>query len=457
MQRRPHVMLLSAGLWALPAAAQAGIHPYTQQNWDEWQQKMKAADAAMERKAPVDEMLAALEAPDAFHAERTQVLKRHPSYAEGLERQLGLRLKLSKLYANIGFMYAKSAADKRDAGLLNQKGGAFARLEQASATLGSYKQAKGEADAGFRQMDQYVADIRKQVDSVASQLGAAGVSVVPRSTSQVDKGVLTYFQQWWEKLDETEKALTTGNLAKASQALRSAKDHQKGWNGWLVKHSEYEATLARQNGMAAKLLRSSIESELGQGVAMADKGAAEKNINYFGANAGPGQRIGNARRELDEYIKLKGEADPEVARLRRAIDTAAAGLEQRGAALKAEQLAARKMPVDVYTGSDKGAIKQQMLAHWKQKYPQDKVLGIRFFETSWTRETNWKSNATSIYKSDYSWLPAKVVVQTSAEVATLYPVFANKQHQKENKMVISDDRGGSAYAVSEMLMKNVKF
>ena len=453
MPRLAPLLLLSATI----LCAQSGIHPYTQQNWDDWQRKMKAADDAMARKAPVDEMLAALEAPDAFHSERTQVLKRHPNYAEGVERQLALRLKLTKLYANIGFMYAKSAADKKDAGLLNQKGGAFARLEQASATLGSYKQAKGEADSGYRQMDQYVADIRKQVDSVAAQLGSAGVSVVPRSKTQVDKGVMTYYQQWWEKLDLVEKALAGKDAQRAGQALRSARDHEKGWHGWLVKHSEYETALARQNGMASRLLLASIEAEVGEGVAMAAKGAADKNINYFGSGAGPAQRIGIARKSLEEYIKLKGESDPEVPRLRRAIEAAAAKVEQKGSALKAEQLAARKMPVDVYGGSDKAAIRQQMLAHWKQKYPQDKVLGIRFFETSWTRETNWKANATSIYKSDYSWLPAKVVVQTSAEVATLYPVFANKQHQKENKMVISDDRGGGAYAISEMLMKNVKF
>lgn len=443
----------------LPAAilAQGTIHPYTLQNWTEWQARMQAADDAMARKAPVDEMLAALEAPDAFHGERIQVLKRHPSYGEGYERQLGLRLKLTKLYANIGWMYAKSAADKKDAGLLNQKGGAFSRLEQASATLASYKQVKGEADAGFRQMDQYVADIRKQVDSVASQLGSAGVSVVPRSKTTVDKGVLAYYQQWWDKLDAAEKAVAAKDVGKAQGLLRSAQDHQKGWNNWLQKHSEYEAALSRQNAMAAKLMVATIEAEIGAGAALTDKGASEKNSNYFGANAGPAQRIGSARRELEAYIKLKGEADPEVARLRRAIDAAAGQLEQKGAALKAEQLAARKMPVDVYSGSDKTAIKQQMLAHWKQKYPQDKVLGIRFFETSWTRETNWKTNATSIYKSDYSWLPAKVVVQTNGEIATLYPIFANKQHQKENKMVISDDRGGGAYTVSEMLLKNVKF
>jgi hypothetical protein len=444
-------------LVALPALAQGTIHPYTQQNWSEWQAKMQAADDALARKAPVDELRTALEAPDTFHSERMQVLKRHPQYAEGLERQLGLRLKRVKLYANMGYLYAKTAAEKRNASLLTQKGGAYACMDEAAAILASYKEAKGEADTGYRQMEQYVAELRKQVDGVAPQLGAVGVSAAPRAKTPVDKGTQTYYQQWWDKLDAAEKAVAAKDLGKAQGLLRAAQDHQKGWNSWLQKHSEYEAALARQNRMAAKLMVATIEAEIGAGAAMTDKGAGEKNINYFGANAGPAQRIGNARKELEAYIKLKGENDPEVARLRKAIAAAAGQLEQKGAALKAEQLAARKMPVDVYTGSDKAAIKAQMLAHWKQKYPQDKVLGIRFFETNWTRETNWKTNATSIYKSDYSWLPAKVVVQTSGEIATLYPIFANKQHQSGNKMVISDDRGGAGYAVSEMLMKNVKF
>jgi hypothetical protein len=146
-----------------------------------------------------------------------------------------------------------------------------------------------------------------------------------------------------------------------------------------------------------------------------------------------------------------------VARLGQALASAEQQVEQYGAKLRAAALASRELPVDVYSGSDKGAIKSAILSYWKERYPADKVLGVRFFETNWTRETNWKENATSIYKSDYSWLPVKVVVQTSGEVAALYPAFANKQHQSGDKMVISDDRGGAAYAVSEMLLKKVKF
>lgn len=48
-------------------------------------------------------------------------------------------------------------------------------------------------------------------------------------------------------------------------------------------------------------------------------------------------------------------------------------------------------------------------------------------------------------------------MMTQRAFALLYPVFANKQLQSENKLIISDDRSGSAYSVGRMLMKNVKF
>ncbi len=447
--------LCLAVLAATLGAQSARIHPYTLQQTEAWQGRMAAAEKAVADKAPVDEMLKALEANEAFQQEQAQVLQRHPDFGRFLERHLALRLKLAKLYANIGFLYAKTAGDKKDATLLTQQGGAFARMDQADRTLAAFAKAKGEEDPGHQEMKAYLAQVRRQVDGLAAQLGSAGVSVVPASRTPIDKGVTTYFHQWWEKLDEVDKALAGGG--NAAGALRSAQDHQKGWNGWLVKHSEYEKVLARQNAQAAKVTARAAEAEVAEALALVKKGQGEKNLNYFQESGGPAQRIANARREVDALAKLKGPSDPEVLRLSRAVEDAEKQARGAGSALKAEALAARKMPVEAYSGPDKAGIKAQMLAYWKQKYPQDKVLGIRFFETHWKRETNWKSNATSIYKSDYSWLPAKVVVQTSAEVAALYPVFANKQHQQENKMVISDDRGGREYAVDEMLMRNVKF
>ena len=109
----------------------------------------------------------------------------------------------------LGFLYAKTAAEKHNATLLNQQGGAFARIQQATETLASYARYKGEADSGYREMTAYVSTMKEKIDSVAKQLGvtpgvAGGGSPVPESKTPVDRGTATYFRQWWERLDEAE-------------------------------------------------------------------------------------------------------------------------------------------------------------------------------------------------------------------------------------------------------------
>jgi hypothetical protein len=427
-----------------------------------WTAAMDAADKSMADKAPVDEMLKALEAPDLYHESKMLELRSHPAYQATLQRQLALRLKKAKLYANIGFLYAKTGAERRDGSLFTQQGGAFARMQQATDTLASYARYKGEADAGYREMTAYVGKLKAQVDNVAGQLNvkpgmtAGGGSAAPDSATPIDNGTRTYFVQWWDKLNNVEQLLAT-NDKRAEQALASAREHQKGWNGWLVKHSEYEKAMARQNAFAARMATAKANGFVTEALELAKKGVADKNTNYFGPTAGPAQRLDWARKELDAYIKLNGEADPQVAPLKARIAAAAKDIDAMGLKLKQAELASRKMPVDVYGGGDKASLKAQILAFWKAKYPQDKILGIRFFETNWKRETAWNANATNLYKTDYSWLPVKLIVQTSPDIATLYPVFANKRHLEGNKIVIAGDHGGGGYVVSEMLMKNVRF
>jgi hypothetical protein len=439
------------------AAVAEVIHPYTQQNWDQWQGLMDAADAAVAKKAPADEMLKALEATEAFFSERAQPLQRHPDYPKGLEHQLAIRLSLVKLQANMGFLYAKTAADKRNGTLLTQPGGAFDRLTKANDLLKTYLAVKGADDESGQKMVTYVAELRKQADNVGTQLNAAGISVVPESATPIDHGTEGYFRQWWEKLEAAEKAFASNDFAAAQNAYHSAQAHQNGWKGWLTKHSEYEKTLARQEALGTKLLGKEVSLEIAAALTQAKKGFEEKNPNYFSPSSGVYQRLGGARSALTALAKAKGDHDPEVMQLTRAIADADAQVRAQGNQLEAAAIAGRAMPVDVYAGADKAALKASILAHWQTRYPKDKVLGVRFFETAWTRETNWKLSINTAYLTDYSWLPVKVVVQTSDDVASLFPAFANTQQQGSGKTTISDDRSGSSYVVGKMLIKNVKF
>lgn len=447
-----HRLVICATLVVMGSAFADALPAAVKKSMDDWQKLMTAADGAVEKKAHGDDLMNALEATETFHSGHAEQLKAHPDYEKALEHQLAIRLSLVKLYANVSFMYAKTAAEKRDAKLLTQRGGALERMEQAQKTLQAYVAIKGEADPGAQKMTTYVAELKKQVDGVAPQLEAAAAANPPPAA--VDKGTENYFRQWVEKLADAEKATSPKD---AGRALEAARHHQKGWDSWLQKHPDYAKTLARQDALGTRLTSGAVEPELEAALAQAQKGLDDKNPNFFGPNSGPHQKLKQARASLAALAQAKGEKDPEVVRLTNAANAAEQKIEAMGKQLSSDALAKREMPSDGYAGSDKAALKGQILAHWKKKYPNDKVLGVRFFQTEWTRETNWKSNATSIYKSDYSWLGVKVVVQKNDEVASLFPAFANKQHQNSDQVIVSDDRSGSSYVVGEMLMKNVRF
>ena len=149
---------------------------------------------------------------------------------------MAARLSLVKLYANMGYLYAKTAIEKKSGTPLTQPGGAFARIEQAAATLKAYGDAKGPGDASFQKMQAYVTDIKRQVDEAGAHLNSTGVAVAPTSTSAVDKATENYFKKWWELLDVAQKAVAAGE---GSQAVAAAVRHHDNWKGWLSKHSAY--------------------------------------------------------------------------------------------------------------------------------------------------------------------------------------------------------------------------
>ncbi len=122
----------------------------------------------------------------------------------------------------------------------------------------------------------------------------------------------------------------------------------------------------------------------------------------------------------------------------------------------AKAAAAFRLPAEAYGGGDKAKLKGQLLAKWKELYPGDQVLGVRFLKGDWERrkESNW--NNGSWYHYDNSVLLVYVVIRKSAELATVYPAYINKNNQT-GAIAIGAGTKGNSYSHQDMLMKNVSF
>ncbi len=119
------------------------------------------------------------------------------------------------------------------------------------------------------------------------------------------------------------------------------------------------------------------------------------------------------------------------------------------------QVESQQTPPDIYAGADKEKFRSMISSAWKKKYPQDKVLGIRFHSDHWVRNSNYKADAVSIYKSDTSVLPVSVVVQRDDKIATIFPAYINKNNLS-GAISAGVNTKKKGYVVKEMLLSNWK-
>jgi len=112
-------------------------------------------------------------------------------------------------------------------------------------------------------------------------------------------------------------------------------------------------------------------------------------------------------------------------------------------------------PADVYAGGDREALRAAILRKWKEKWPEDQVLGVHMSSENWKRVANWRADAVSVYKKDTSILAASVVVKTDDRLATIFPAFINKDNLGGglNAGVSTKTR---EYVVKQMLLANYK-
>jgi hypothetical protein len=120
-------------------------------------------------------------------------------------------------------------------------------------------------------------------------------------------------------------------------------------------------------------------------------------------------------------------------------------------------LAATSAPVDLYTGADKEEIRDMVTQAWKKKYPKDDILGVRFPNKTWVRDSVWRwSSADKGWSNnDTSVLRLAVIVKTDKTVATIYQAYVNRDNASDSVNVGVDTKGNE-YVVEEMLLENWK-
>ncbi|MCB9991217.1 MAG: hypothetical protein H6867_07530 [Rhodospirillales bacterium] len=97
---------------------------------------------------------------------------------------------------------------------------------------------------------------------------------------------------------------------------------------------------------------------------------------------------------------------------------------------------ATEAPEDAYQGEDKAKILEMVDQAWKEKHPDDEVLGMRIQMEEWDRyqDKRWSDADEDWYPVDYSELQTWVIVKKDETTATMWPVNVTKDHLDGEKL-----------------------
>ncbi|MBL9207173.1 MAG: hypothetical protein JNN01_18940 [Opitutaceae bacterium] len=436
-----------------PAASNdaAKIHPYTQQMTTEWLARLDKAEAVSKPGGSPEAAKPVMEELETFFAEKKQVLERHPDFKKPLLRQILLRIKLAKITAVSGLAAAEKGLSRQDPAFFNGKGGAYEQLAKADALVEAVASVVGKEQQAFTDLAAYVAQVRTKVGEKAAKVTVGGVAVVNTSGAKVHPFTQQTFETWLKNL-EADQAVAAGS----DPLEKKLKELEGGWSWYrsneaeLRKHPGYAQAAGRMQAQQLMLG----ELKVQKAVAFAQQGLKELNPNMFSESSGTYQQLKEAEGLQQTCAKAEGSDPAACAKLAQSITDARATVLKLTNDYKKIAAEKYRLPPERYSGGDKSDLKKRVLATWKELYPDDKVLGVRFHREDWERKKESNFNNGTWYHYDNSVLVVFVVVKTSADLATVYPAYVNKNNQS-NALKIGADTKGNSYIQDDMLLKNV--
>ncbi|MBI3270056.1 MAG: hypothetical protein HYZ53_13605 [Planctomycetes bacterium] len=196
-----------------------------------------------------------------------------------------------------------------------------------------------------------------------------------------------------------------------------------------------------------------LPAAIDQALKLAEQGKAEQKPGFFTGGVRQQMELADTRLKLLAALNDKHEKYVTFSAKYR---EAQARIEELSSTLKEKILAETQPPQDKYTGADAEELRSAIASEWGKAWPKDEVLAVRMTSEAWKREVSWDETAPGSWKkTDMSFLYARVVVKSSATVATIYVAVVNLDNLTNSRSIGVQTKGG-AWVVSEMLAANFK-
>lgn len=154
-----------------------------------------------------------------------------------------------------------------------------------------------------------------------------------------------------------------------------------------------------------------------------------------------------------EFERIYGsEHGDTVAKFRVGYQKGREKVNEKCAAVYEQKLAAARAPQNVYKGGDRKKWEEKALVKFKAAYPEAQVLGVRFDWETWAKRKDkvWNDAIGQWQFYDEETLRICIVAKASDRIATIYEVYARKDHTQGSESL------GDAIRGDDLLLANFK-
>lgn len=212
-------------------------------------------------------------------------------------------------------------------------------------------------------------------------------------------------------------------------------------------------------------VKNHLESKLKGQVQRVEEGLAKAEQLAAEATAAANLRgFGKAKSELFDTLEAletlqadeKFADHPDTLRLAAAFEEKQKAIWANAEPFLEQALAKAEVPADLYEGEDKEKMRKGIVAAWKERWPQDQVLGVCFHKADWQRNQKGKVNRAdgSVELTDRSTLSTLILVKQTDKIATMFGVPVYRDNLSESYEYFVDTK--SNYSSAEVLAAKVK-
>lgn len=308
--------------------------------------------------------------------------------------------------------------------------------------------------------DAQVAELRRFIADSKSRLDEFLVEAEPRHDSLrrlADRKSYPNLETDFDRIEDLGKAYALTDFLSAPELARGlARDYRQATRWCSERFEEYREYLSLSGGTEnelygryARTAQSLQEFDLAaEQFAVVSEKKIPQLLDQAITHAESAARVRDPAPFLGEVEDLLDEAlaridvcagfstasDARVKGWRAARDAAKHRVDELSASLEHEIIDAMRAPEDQYIGQDKLQLRKGLQRAWKDAWPNDEVLDIRFPMRSFERvvKWTWSDSERTWRKSDISTLELTVILADGHDHALLYPAFVIHDHIQDH-------------------------